>query len=492
MLLLAAKGLLLAVYGGRMVERDNFSPQQPPQTHRQERLTNKRWAMMSLLVGRNRGKAVCILAWQLTKVAAMADVFCFSDGFQEVVRKIVYVAAFDSFKKYGVYVKNEGFLQVRLLMLLFAAKGLLLAVYGGRTVERDNFSHQQPPQTHRQERLTNKVRLLMLLFAAKGLLLAVYGGRTVERDNFSHQQPPQTHRQERLTNKRWAMMSLLVGRNRGKAVCILAWQLTKVAAMADVFCFSDLGLVLAVYGGRRLSAIFRASCNLKTTMQASLRIRVYVKNEGFLQVRLLMLLLAAKGLLLAVYGGRTVERDNFSHQQPPQTHRQERLTNKLAYTYSMPLILSLTLSMACDDSDGCVTIAMEKDEIYVECGRIIGELAAMAGLFSEYSEFLKKGKAVCILAWQLTKVAAMADVFLLRLPRSRLQKIAPHSMATSGSTERWAAASLSESHPVREIEREGCEEVESGQGKYTKQASALDLILRLNNHRSYSDSHNQR
>ncbi|GJR06303.1 hypothetical protein Tco_0529287 [Tanacetum coccineum] len=180
-----------------------------------------------------------------------------------------------------------------------------------------------------------------------------------------------------------------------------------------------------------------------------LGLRVYVKNEGLLQVRLLMLLLAAKGLLLAVYGGRTVERDNFSHQQPPQTHRQERLTNKvretcivanmyvnktlwLAYTYSMPPILSLPLSMACDDSDG------------------IGELAAMAGLLSEYSEFPKKGKAVCILAWQLTKVAAMADVFLLRLPRSRLQKIAPHSMATSGSTERWAATSLSESHPVRQ------------------------------------------
>ncbi|GJZ05880.1 hypothetical protein Tco_0539673 [Tanacetum coccineum] len=358
----------------------------------------------------------------------------------------------------------------------------------------------------------------MLLLAAKGLLLAVYGGRTVERDNFSHQQPPQTHRQERLTNKRWAMMSLLVGRNRGKAVCILAWQLTKVAAMADVFCFSD-GFQEVV---RKIVYV--------AAFDSFKKYEVYVKNEGFLQVRLLMLLLAAKGLLLAVYGGRTVERDNFSHQQPPQTHRQERLTNKvretcivanmyvnktlwLAYTYSMPPILSLPLSMACDDSDGCVTIAMAKDEIYVECGRIIGELAAMAGLLSEYSEFpknigdraamagiihknilkfLKKGKAVYILAWQLTKVAAMADVFLLRLPRSRLQKIAPHSMATSGSTERWAAASLSESHPVREIEREGCKEVESGQGKYTKQASALDLILRLDNHRSYSDSHNQR
>ncbi|GJU06962.1 hypothetical protein Tco_1123392, partial [Tanacetum coccineum] len=42
----------------------------------------------------------------------------------------------------------------------------------------------------------------------------------------------------------------------------------------------------------------------------------------------------------------------------------------LAYTYSMPPILSLPLFMACDDSDGCVTIAMAKDEIYVECGRI--------------------------------------------------------------------------------------------------------------------------
>nr|GEZ34878.1 F-box domain, leucine-rich repeat domain, L domain-like protein [Tanacetum cinerariifolium] len=74
----AAKGLLLAVYGGRAVERDEFSPQQPPQTYRHERLTNK--AMMSLLVGRKIGKAVCILAWQLTIVAAMADVHCFSDG----------------------------------------------------------------------------------------------------------------------------------------------------------------------------------------------------------------------------------------------------------------------------------------------------------------------------------------------------------------------------------------------------------------------------
>nr|GEV17859.1 vps54-like Vacuolar protein sorting-associated protein 54 [Tanacetum cinerariifolium] len=45
---------------------------------------------------------------------------------------------------------------------------------------------------------------------------------------------------------------------------------------------------------------------------------------------------------------------------------------------------------------------------------------------------------------------------------------------------------------IREIEREGCEEMESRQGKYTKQLAALDLILRLNNHRSYSDSHNQR
>ncbi|GKD46338.1 hypothetical protein Tco_1270983, partial [Tanacetum coccineum] len=231
---------------------------------------------------------------------------------------------------------------------------------------------------------------------------------------------------------------------------VLARQLITVAAMGNgsgFFDCLDKAEIVRILAGQLITVAAMA------------------ENRGLilcLFVRLLMLLLAAKGLLLAVYGGRTVERDNFSHQQPPQTHRQERLTNK--------------------------------DEIYVECGRIIGELAAMAGLLSEYSEFPKKnrGKAVCILAWQLTKVAAMSDVFLLRLPRSRLQKIAPHSMATSGSTERWAAASLSESHPVREIEREGCKEVESGQGKYTKQASALDLILRLNNHRSYSDSHNQR
>ncbi|GKB64383.1 hypothetical protein Tco_0920569 [Tanacetum coccineum] len=43
------------------------------------------------------------------------------------------------------------------------------------------------------------------------------------------------------------------------------------------------------------------------------------------------------------------------------------------------LILSLLLLMACDDSDGCVMIAMAKGEIYVKCGRIVGEVAAMAG-----------------------------------------------------------------------------------------------------------------
>ncbi|GJR70077.1 hypothetical protein Tco_0016142 [Tanacetum coccineum] len=41
--------------------------------------------MMSLLVGRNRDKAICILAWQLTKVAAMAYVFCFSDGKNDTI-----------------------------------------------------------------------------------------------------------------------------------------------------------------------------------------------------------------------------------------------------------------------------------------------------------------------------------------------------------------------------------------------------------------------
>ncbi|GKC20433.1 nodal modulator 1, partial [Tanacetum coccineum] len=69
----------------------------------------------------------------------------------------------------------------------------------------------------------------------------------------------------------------------------------------------------------------------------------------------------------------------------------------LAYAPSMPPLLSLPLPMACDDSDG------------------VGE-AMMSLLVGR-----NRGKAVCILAWQLTKVAAMADVFLLRLPRSRSQ-----------------------------------------------------------------------
>ncbi|XP_076896494.1 uncharacterized protein LOC143549478 [Bidens hawaiensis] len=45
---------------------------------------------------------------------------------------------------------------------------------------------------------------------------------------------------------------------------------------------------------------------------------------------------------------------------------------------------------------------------------------------------------------------------------------------------------------VREIEREGHEEVETVQEKDTKQSAALDLISRLNNHRSYSDADNQK
>ncbi|KAI3826661.1 hypothetical protein L1987_00712 [Smallanthus sonchifolius] len=45
---------------------------------------------------------------------------------------------------------------------------------------------------------------------------------------------------------------------------------------------------------------------------------------------------------------------------------------------------------------------------------------------------------------------------------------------------------------VREIEREAHEEVETVQEKDAKQSAALDLISRLNNHRSYSDADNQK
>ncbi|XP_071721381.1 uncharacterized protein [Rutidosis leptorrhynchoides] len=45
---------------------------------------------------------------------------------------------------------------------------------------------------------------------------------------------------------------------------------------------------------------------------------------------------------------------------------------------------------------------------------------------------------------------------------------------------------------IREIEREGRDEVESVQEKDGKQSAALDLISRLNNHRSYSDADNQK
>ncbi|GJW01263.1 hypothetical protein Tco_1556514 [Tanacetum coccineum] len=69
----------------------------------------------------------------------------------------------------------------------------------------------------------------------------------------------------------------------------------------------------------------------------------------------------------------------------------------LDYTYSMPPILSLSLSMACDDSDGCRWQRVKSMWSVVECDpMVVGR---------------NRGKAVCILAWQLTKVAAMADVF---------------------------------------------------------------------------------
>ncbi|GKD64849.1 hypothetical protein Tco_1306957 [Tanacetum coccineum] len=111
----------------------------------------------------------------------------------------------------------------------------------------------------------------------------------------------------------------------------------------------------------------------------------------------------------------------------------------LAYTSSMPPILLLPLSVACDDSDGCVTIAMAKGEIYVECDSVVvcelllglrpwhlksdywytivcdcvgwcrcdeAGLAMMSLLVGR-----NRDKAICILAWKLTKVAAMAYVF---------------------------------------------------------------------------------
>ncbi|MFS7907894.1 hypothetical protein Hanom_Chr01g00076871 [Helianthus anomalus] len=45
---------------------------------------------------------------------------------------------------------------------------------------------------------------------------------------------------------------------------------------------------------------------------------------------------------------------------------------------------------------------------------------------------------------------------------------------------------------VREIEREGHEEGDTLQEKDAKQSAALDLISRLNNHRTYSDTDNQK
>ncbi|PWA63984.1 vps54-like Vacuolar protein sorting-associated protein 54 [Artemisia annua] len=45
---------------------------------------------------------------------------------------------------------------------------------------------------------------------------------------------------------------------------------------------------------------------------------------------------------------------------------------------------------------------------------------------------------------------------------------------------------------VREIKREGGDEIETGKVKDAKQVAALDLISGLNNHRSYSKSDNQK
>ncbi|GJZ25610.1 hypothetical protein Tco_0569863 [Tanacetum coccineum] len=98
----------------------------------------------------------------------------------------------------------------------------------------------------------------------------------------------------------------------------------------------------------------------------------------------------------------------------------------------------LSLSVVCDDSDTCVTIAMTKGEIYVECDSVVvcelllglrpwhlksdywytiicdcvcwcrcdeAGMAMMSLLVGR-----NKDKAICILAWQLAKVAAMTYV----------------------------------------------------------------------------------
>ncbi|GJZ98184.1 hypothetical protein Tco_0670637 [Tanacetum coccineum] len=116
-----------------------------------------------------------------------------------------------------------------------------------------------------------------------------------------------------------------------------------------------------------------------------------------------------------------------------------------AYTSSMPPILLLPLSVACDDSDVCVTIAMAKGEIYVECDSVVvcelllglrpwhlksdywytivcdcvgwrrcdeAGLAMMSLLVGR-----NRDKAICILAWQLTKVAAMAYIAIAHAKR---------------------------------------------------------------------------
>ncbi|PWA90788.1 hypothetical protein CTI12_AA097050 [Artemisia annua] len=54
------------------------------------------------------------------------------------------------------------------------------------------------------------------------------------------------------------------------------------------------------------------------------------------------------------------------------------------------------------------------------------------------------------------------------------------------------ASSVVLARNVREIEREGGDEIETGKVKDAKQVAALDLISRLNNHRSYSKSNKQK
>ncbi|GJS37518.1 hypothetical protein Tco_0535900 [Tanacetum coccineum] len=61
-------------------------------------------AMMSLLVGRNREEAVCILAWKLIKVSAMADIFCIQKERAAALETVVVGNGSGDFMSQGWYI----------------------------------------------------------------------------------------------------------------------------------------------------------------------------------------------------------------------------------------------------------------------------------------------------------------------------------------------------------------------------------------------------